>query len=165
MTKKLNIISGIAVAILALLFGSIAYGAVTARIVNQATGFSQNYTFFSATTTNATSTTGATVNDPGFFVIAGAKRVDMFFSRAATSTNNGTSTFAVQVTPDGTNWYDFGRLTQATSTNLQPTVRIGQSTSTVMAGVDLRTDNFYGIRCIVTFTVDGNESCKAQAEF
>ena len=174
MTKKLNlkIVSGIALLILAMLFATVTYAAVTAKYVNQATGFSQNYTFFSATTTSATSTNVVNANDPGFLVVTGAKRVDFYFTHGGVATTStGTSTFSVQVSPDGLNWFNFGRLTQATSTNLQPNASIVGATSTQMFGLDLRTDAFYGVRCIVVegtntgASGDGEHTCKAYTEY
>jgi hypothetical protein len=154
--------------VLVLLGATVAYGAVTSKFKTEDTGYSQNYSFLSATTTYAaTSTNISNANDTGWFRIAGAKRVDIFFSRAATSTNTGTSTYSIQVTNNGTNWYAFNRLIPATSTaqTAQATDVIGQSTTTDMFGVDLRTNAFLGVRCIVTQTIDGSNSCSAYAEF
>jgi hypothetical protein len=166
MTKTYKIL-GAFLAAIALLFGAtITYGAVTSKIANQATGYSQNYTFFTATTTAATSTTLATSNDPGFFTIAGAKKVELYFSRAATSSNTGTSVFRVQVTPDGVNWYNFSTLigtdVSATATS---TVTISAATSTTVVSMDVLKNAFYAIRCVSTFTIDGTETCKAYAEY
>jgi hypothetical protein len=165
MKKILLGIAGIAV----LLGATVAYGAVTSKIKTQDTGYVQNYTFFTATTTTATSTVKAfDANDTGMFVIAGAKRVELFFSRAWTSgTNVGTTTFNVQVTPDGANWYNYARLVDATTTtpNIYSVAQV-LGTTTAMYGLDLRTDAFLGVRCIAVFGgSDGNSTCKAYAEF
>lgn len=136
--------------------------------VGQVKGFS----LFSGTTTSATSTN--TTDGGGYFVIAGAKRVEMFFGHGGiATTSTGTSTFSVQVSPDGINWYNFGRLVDSTSTTplIQSTVSITGPTTTKMYSVDLRTDAFYALRCIVlegTITGasgDGEHTCAGFAEF
>lgn len=143
------------------------------RVVNADSGFSQTYTFFNATTTTATSTNAATSNDPGFFKIAGAKKVVMYFSRgdALGHGNSGSTNFKVQVTPDGTNWYDFKTLVQNAATSTTPTTlasdTISAATSTLIDALDLQYGKmgFYGVRCIAVVTTDGENTCKAYAEF
>ena len=149
----------------------------------------QTYTFFATSTTqtyfgtstNATSTgvTAFTNSDgrriDGKFVVAGAKRVSMLFGRGdVTGTGNtGSSQFMVEVSPDGTNWYDFNRLITATNTfdgfstqTILPSVEIGAgSSSTVMADLDLSDAAIYAIRCIVLETTDGDHTCRASADW
>ena len=126
-----------------------------------------------ATTTNATSTSiipyfdsnGA--KDTGQFVIAGAKKVTMFFKRGDTSGqgNAATSTFAVQGTPDGTNWFYISKFLQATSTTVQDTFIAITGTTTSRFGLNLDYDALHAIRCIVVETTDGEHSCSASADF
>lgn len=128
------------------------------------------FNFFTATTTNATSTN--TSDGGGYFVINNAKNVVMYFSRGgATSANTGTSTFNVQVSPNGSNWYDYRDL-RAIGSEINASAaydtRTGSSsieaaTSTKMYTLDAK--GFYAIRCIVVETIDGEHTCKAAAEF
>ena len=165
-----KIILGTGISILVLVFVSLfvnssALGAVTAKLVNGDTGYTKNYTFFTATTTSATST-NSTV-DGGLFNIAGAKRVALYFSRGGLGGNTGSSTFKIQVTPDGSNWYDYNTLAQNSATSSYPItvnrVIIETSTSTVITYMDRL--GFYGLRCIVNEATDGEHTCKGSAEF
>lgn len=149
------------------------------------------YTFFStsttqtsfSTSTNATSTeieaytnsNGRIVD--GKFVVAGAKRVLMYFGRGDVNGtgNAGTSNFRVQISPDGTNWHDYNRLiiTGTTTrsgitdgnTAILPSVDITNATSTVTAALDMVNHAIYAIRCIVLETTDGDHSCRASADW
>lgn len=127
------------------------------------------FTFFTATTTNATSTN--TADGGGFFQIAGAKRVELYFSRqAATTSNIGTTTFTVQVSPDGSQWYDYKKLVQPTTTvtsiNYQPSAAIANATTSINYGMDLEKDAFFAMRCIANIGyLDGANTCRAYAEF
>lgn len=108
--------------------------------------------------------------DPGYMNIAGAKQVTLYFSRSATSTNNGSSSFTVWVTPNGTNWYPFSLLmqNQASSTSSTATVAsisIASGTSTTMASMDLRNFSFMGVACISNIVTDGANSCSATASW
>ena len=127
----------------------------------------------SATSTNITSwTTSSGMVDKGYFVVAGAKKVTMFFTRGDTlgTGNTGTTTYKVQTSPDGTTWYDFKKLVQATSTSIsnaviQATAGIEAATLTLSYGLDLNFDAVYAIRCIVVETIDGDHSCASSAQF
>lgn len=131
-----------------------------------------------ATTTDATSTsitpfmTTDGIYDAGWFKVAGAKEVTLFFSRGgATSANTGTSTFKVQVTADGTNWFDYNGLSDATTTvtsaddffKTYSDVVIEAATSTKI--MKMAEKGWLGIRCIVLETIDGEHRCRAAAEF
>jgi len=126
-------------------------------------------TFFSATTTTATSTN--TSDGGGYLVIAGAKKVQMYFSRGDISGqgNSGSTLFKVQVTPDGINWYDFNRMSQNVATSTSEwevgSVTITAATSTTITSLDLRTSGFYAVRCIAVETTDGEHTCKGAAEY
>lgn len=130
----------------------------------------QRMSFFVATTTTATSTNttpSATVGT-GAFTIAGADNVTFYFSRGgATGPNTGSTVFKVQVTPDGTNWYDYNtlRLNAATSTisTLLSSVTVPAGTSTQIVYMD--TVGFLQARCIAVETTDGDHTCVATAEF
>ena len=167
--------------VVTLVFGVTLVFAATAntRVQVQPTGYAVNYAFFKGTSTTtvagltgATSTNATTTNDAGFFNISGAKRVEVFFQHGGiATTSTGTSTFSVQVSPDGVNWYNFGRLVSSTSSTptIQPSSLLPAATSTEMYGLDLRTDAFYGLRCIIYFAgtsgTAGENSCSAYAEY
>lgn len=126
-----------------------------------------------ATTTSATSTDITSYFDSsgrldnGYFVIAGAKEVTFYFSRGgATNPNTGTSRFEVEVSPDGSNWYDFNRLILNDVTGTGTTsVSIVAATSTTIAGMDLTKNSYYAVRCIVVEITDGEHRCRASAEY
>ncbi len=156
-----------------------AAGQITSA-VNGAWGAYTNYTFFAttsaqtvfATSTNATSTNLTTYQDAngrmdnGSFNIAGAKRVTLFFSRAWLSgTNVGTSTFRIEATPDGTNWYTFNKLVQSTSTTVQATTAFS-GTTTQAFSMQLTDETYKAIRCIANVaSTDGQNSCSAAASY
>lgn len=148
---------------------NLAYGKITRDITTQPAGRFQDHSFFQATTTTATST-NLSVPADGAFRIAGAKKVTFYFSRGGTTgANTGTSRFELEVSPDGTNWYDFNRMmvdNTATSTAWTSTsTAITAATSTVIVSMDLFRNTFYAVRCIVYETTDGEHTCKATAEF
>ena len=161
------------------------FGEVTINTPTVTSDRFQYHKFFATTTnqtTYATSTTATSTNitpffdsngrlDSGFFVVAGAKKVDMYFARdAGTGSNNGTTTYKVQSSPDGSNWYDFNQLVQATSTSIsntvvQTTARIGIATTTLIYSLDLDYQSVWAIRCIVVEQTDGFHYCSASATF
>lgn len=145
---------------------------ITLHTINPPQDTQDFYTFFVATTTTATSTTAASSQDPGFLRIGGAKDVVFFFSRGDTkgTGNSGSSAFKVQVTPDGTNWFDYSELGfVSTSTTADlffarvASATIGAATSTVQYAME--DISYYGARCIAVRTTDGESSCKAVASF
>lgn len=144
-------------------------GAQGTKILTSQPGYLVPFTFFTATTTTATSTN---VSEGGYQVIAGAKKVVFYFSRGgAVQPNTGSTQFLVQVSPDGTNWYDYGQLRQATSTSANPntyhirndSLTISAATSTLVAEMDML--GFYAVRCIARETTDGEHTCSSTAEF
>lgn len=145
----------------------------------------QRYQFFAtstaqtnfATTTTATSTT---INawydsngqvDNGYFVIAGAKKVNVYFSRGDTNGqgNAGSSTYSVQVTgktnPTEADWLYFTKLVPATTTTQVGAGVIAAATSTIGFGLDIDSNAFYAIRCIVVEATDGEHTCAASAQY
>jgi len=163
-----------------------AFGHITTNTPPAASeGTYQHYTFFASSTAQtdfATTTTATSTNitpwfnsdgryDNGAFNIAGAKKVTFYFSRGDTTGegNTGSTLFEVQVTPDGTNWYDFNKLVQNLATSTTPTtlggVTISAATSTVIVSLDIEDDTFYATRCIVKETTDGEHSCSASANW
>ncbi len=147
-----------------------------------------------ATSTNATSTNivayadsnGRIIN--GSADIRGAKKIDVYFTRGGTfaAANTGTSTFAIQISPDGTNWYYYNRLVVSTSTSASnisnsfiaasdPTmntpITIGATTpgniatSTLHYFFDSQDLNFKNLRCISTILVDGANSCQVSVTY
>jgi len=149
----------------------VAHGAVTFTVPTKPAGTYQNYTFFSATTTNATSTN--TTDGSGYMVIAGAKKIELYLSHGGAATSStGTSTFNIQVSPDASTWYDYFKVVTSTSTAIQQFLSIGGATSTTVANLStIGTDVFYAIRCIVTETgaggsgVQGEHTCAGSAEY
>lgn len=133
----------------------------------------KDFTFFTATTTTATSTNDIAVNDPTQkgMDIKGAKKVNLYFTRGgATGPNTGSTNFRIQVSPDeGANWHYFNKLVQNLATSTDPTslssVTISAATSTVIVSLDLRTDAFSRMRCIAVETTDGEHTCTATVEF
>ncbi len=163
-------------------------------------GIYRTYEFFATTTagavaiatsTNATSSNITAAPDAngiwntGVMDIRGAKRVTVYFTRgsAFSTANSGTSTFAIQVSPDGTNWYYENKLVVSTSspagTSLSgtmplwgPFVTIGAAnasgivgTTTLHYSLDLTSETYQAMRCIVQTATDGSGSCFASASF
>src|SRR5262245_10072309 len=109
MVQALKVPFVIFVAAVLAIFAVSAYRvyAEVAFSINAEPGSYLTFSFFNATTTNATSTNGA----GGYFKIAGAKNVELYFSRGgATGPNTGSSRFSIQVSPDGSSWYDYNDL-------------------------------------------------------
>lgn len=136
-------------------------------------GTFERHTFFSATTTNATSTN--LTGGGGLMPIAGAKKVNFYFTHGgAATTSTGSSIFNVQVTPDGTNWYDFNKLisnlgTSTANVTVLSTVAVPAATTTTIVGMDIDHDAFLAARCIVvevgTVGQQGEHTCTATVEF
>lgn len=184
-TKTLTIsafVVGLVVLASALLFGPfLGLGAISSDIPSVTVDTQRNYEFFASTTapsTVATTTSATSTNivaffdtagrkDNGYFVIAGAEEVTFYFSRGgATSANTGVSRFEVEVSDDGTNWYDFNKLVlNDVSGTGTTTASIVAATSTTIASMDLSNHAFYAVRCIVVETTDGEHRCRATAEF
>lgn len=145
---------------------------VTIHTINPPQDTQDFYTFFIATTTTATSTSASSTQDPGFLRIGGAKDVLFYFSRGDLTGhgNSGSTAFKVQVTPDGTNWFDYNELgligvsaTADTFFARVASVTISAATSTVQYAME--DIAYYGVRCIATKTTDGEATCKATAGF
>lgn len=122
--------------------------------------------------------------DDGSLTIAGAKKVLMYFKRGDTAGrgNTGTTTFRVQVTPDGTNWFDFNKLVAASSTAYTVASSViasfsapySNATSTQVLALDLEDEGYLALRCIINATStsgggnilpDGEHSCAATVEW
>lgn len=177
-------------AIIAIMFltAVVLVGQVSALITNDnpaQVNTVRTYTFFTASTTpyavTATTTTATSTNiigfldtngrvDNGYFSIAGAEKVSVFFSRGgATSANLGSTLFKVQVSavpnPSESDWFDFYKLVQATSTAIQTTSSISAATTTQRFDMDRTLGSYQAMRCIVVETTDGEHQCSASAEF
>lgn len=140
-----------------------------------------NYNFFATTTsqtTYATTTSATSTNitsywdangrkDSGYVVLAGAEKATFYFGRTGVGGNAGSSRFKIQVSKDGTNWYDYGNLNSATSTS--PTGLsshlISAATTTDLLSMDLVKNTFYAARCIVVETTDGEHFCSVSLEY
>ncbi len=115
---------------------------------------SQNFEFFSATTTSATSTTDGFVGAD----VKCAKKVTFTLTHGGVATTStGTSIFNVQGSTDqGTTWYDLNKLVQNLSTSTVPTtlprITVGAATTTTFVSLDLQYDTFTNIRLIVVET-------------
>lgn len=128
-------------------------------------------TFFSATTTNATSTT-ANINA----YIQGAKRATFYFQRGDTTGqgNSGSTSFSVEVSRTNStsdaDWIDYNKLIDnVTNANSQNLTRVGSAslsgTSTKIYSMDLEHDNINFVRCIAVETTDGEHTCRLETEF
>lgn len=124
----------------------------------------------SATSTNIASWTDADGRvDNGYMVVAGAKKVNFFFSRAWGGGNAGSSQFFVEVSADGSNWVPYNKLiSNVTNTNAQTLTRVASvtisaATSTSMVTMD--EDAIYAVRCIVVEATDGSHTCEATAQY
>jgi len=143
----------------------VVWGSISFKVPTEGSTYT-NYTFFNATTTTATSTN--TTDGGQYFVIAGAKRVALFFSRGGvTQPNTGSTLFKIEVSRDGTTFYPYNVLVQNLATSTTPTVvstvTIGAATTTVVAW--MRDLGFYAIRCVAIETTDGEHTCAASADF
>lgn len=133
-----------------------------------------------AQTNYATSTSATSTNiisywdsngrlDNGIAYINGANKATFYFGRAWDSTGNiGSSTFYVEVTPDGTNWYPYNKLIQNLSTSTVATILpsvVVTGTSTTITSMDLQYDTFLGVRCKVVRTTDGAATCRVSISF
>lgn len=121
-----------------------------------------------ATSTNITAYADSSGRiDNGSVFVAGAKKVEIYLSRGGiTHANTGNTVFQIQGSPDGTNWFYINKLVQSTSTTISNATEVGTwqitaATSTVNMALDLTTDSYYAIRCIVTNTTDGEAGCAA----
>lgn len=143
--------------------------------VNQRAGEYKLTTLLSATTTSATSTDDTSLNGYGYAVITGSKKVTALFTHGGVATtSSGGETYRLQVSPDGTNWYDYNdlRLNTVTPGNSVlahvGTTTISVATSTTIAV--MQSLGFYAVRCLEVETspllgVDGEHTCKIYAEF
>ena len=158
----------VSLVILGLLLGSFVYA--NTRDVREPTQASGNYSHWTLVAETESSATSSILD------IKGAKKVEFYFIRNGDSTSVATSTFEVEVTPDGTNWYDYNKLiSNTTNSNSQELTRIETTTiigatSTTIVAMDLEHDVFRGVRCLASFTATSTEEtdsnlCKASVEF
>lgn len=140
----------------------------------------KTYTFFATSTDQtifSTSTTAVSSSilqwidsngaiDNGTFNIAGAERVTFYFIRTGENGNEGTSTFDIDVTQNGTDWYDFNQLilNNASGTPSQYASVAVTGTTTQVAHMDSY-GTFKAVRCSVTETTDGEHACQASAKW
>lgn len=101
-------------------------------------------------------------------VIAGAKKITLFFTRANHAA--GSSAFDVDVSYDGTTYVDYNKLiSNVTNTNAQTLTRVGSvtlsSNTTSMVSMDLQHDTFYSMVVNVVETTDGTHSAFAVIEY
>lgn len=130
----------------------------------------QTYNFFTATTTSATSTN--LTGGGGYMIVAGAHDVIFYFGRGDTrgTGNSGSSRFNVQVSPDGTNWYDYNELGQVTISQDANSFFVRQGTTTIAAATSttmwaMEDNSYYAVRCITVRVTDGEATCRASATF
>lgn len=169
MNKKITVILLLLVA-LAVLAGvkirtQTSYASVSFNAPTVTEHTYQTFTFFNATTTNATSTN--TSDGGGYLGIAGAKKVNMYFSRGgATGPNTGLTRFNVQVSPNAVEWYDFNQMFASdVAHTATSTITVNTGTSTVVTSLLLEDKAFYALRCIAVETTDGEHTCKASVEY
>ena len=128
----------------------ISYGAQTIDRQCPSENHYKDFSFFSATTTNATSTADGSIG----MDIKCAEKVTLHLTHGGVATTStGTNVFNVQVSPDeGTTWYDFNKLVQNLSTSTVETtlarITVGASTSTVLVTMDLQDFTFSRVRVI-----------------
>lgn len=126
---------------------------------------SKAITFFSATTTSATSTTQS---ENTVLPVDGAEKVSFLFSRGgASGPNTGSSKFEVECSADyGSNWFDCPRLLlNDLNKTASSTIWITAATTTVVASLDVEHLAITSVRCQVTEVTDGEHTCKAYAEY
>ena len=170
MNKKLTIgIIVVAVLVVGFLFARQTLGNITKQIAVPSSNY-QNYRFFSTSTDQtvySTSTSAVSTSidpwidsngrvDKGMFITAGAKEVIFFF------TTTGTSTFAIDLSDDGTNWYDYNYLRENDVALTATTTVTVDGTTTV---VFMQDGIPYAVRCSVAEIADGNHSCRASARW
>lgn len=170
-TKKIITTVGIVGIFVAILFAGVNghFKAKEVEAVFGTSGVIQAGTYrlypnaLAATTTNATSTA---IN------VAGAKKVSLFFSRGDTTGtgNTGASTFRVWVSGDDSNYVIYNKLIENfENTKTEDITRVATSTltgtSTKTLSMDLSTNGFLGIKCVVVETTDGNHTCKVLVEY
>ena len=143
------------------------------QLVNKSFFATSTATTWYATTTSATSTEITAYNDTngrldsGKLDIRGAEQVTWYFSRGGKiGPNTGATRFEVEVSPDGTTWYDFNRLIgtdgSATATS---TVTISAATSTTVVHMNLDYGGYMFARCIVVEITDGDHACAATVTY
>lgn len=177
-----SVTRNVLIVIFAVILGSLAIYATSAKVFGSQTvdkvakleNHFQAFTFFTATTTTATSTNDGTQDPTGLgWDVKGAKRITFFFTHGGTATTSTTgSTFRVQVSPNnGTTWYDFNKLVgDDVSSTATSTVAITGATTTRMMSVKLLDDTFERIRVISTefagaAATDGEQTATAVALF
>lgn len=123
----------------------------------------------SATSTDVSFTDSSGRIDNGYLVVAGAEDVSVYFERSTGGGNVGSSTFRIQISHDGSTWYDYNKLiSNVTNTNAQTLTRVASvaltGTSTAQVTIDPN-DAIWAIRCIVVEAIDGTHRCIASAKF
>lgn len=175
-----------------------AKGSVTQKSAGSQVGTFRIFTFFASSTTQinyATSTTATSTSslidsyfdsfgakDNGYFVVAGAKRVTVYFSRQDNTPITGTSTFSIEASPDGTTWFPYRKLiSNVSNTNGQELTRVHfvnwaawnypsdtggvtLNSATTTYSID-QADSIYAIRCLAGSLTDGNQYCTATADW
>lgn len=142
-------------------------------------GTFREYDFFASSTPGAiptdtsTSTTANSTSinpyfdvngryDNGTLDIRGVKKVQLYVA------TNGSAKFDIDVTPNGTDWYNFNKLLGSdVSSTATTTVTTGPNNGGATTTVSMKLDNdtFKEMRCNVTEIEDGNHECKAIIEF
>lgn len=127
----------------------------------QAGGITKKVTLLSATSTTATS---YAIN------AVGAKRITLLLSRDVQGAVIGSTTFAVTVSPDGTNYLTYNKLIDnVANTNAQTLTRVASktltSTSTAMLSFDLVNDFIQSFKLTATRNNDGTSSAWAFIEY
>jgi hypothetical protein len=152
-TKKLLFVGAALFFITALIWTAMSFlpgglGAYTRDVSEQRRGEIQRYDHFTAVNESATNATSTALE------IAHAQKVQVYFTRNDGSPAGATSTFYVEISPDGTNWYRYNKLiSNVTNANSQDITRVGSAeivgaTATEMYAVDVVNDTFRSIRCV-----------------
>ena len=109
--------------------------------------------------------TATTTSDP--INIEDAQRITWVFTRANHS--SGSSSFAVEVSLDGSTYVTFNKLiSNATNTNAQTLTRVAAvalaSNTSTEASMDLENSNYKWMRVTATETTDGTHTAKCLIE-
>lgn len=187
LTRNPYVLLGVCLAVLVTAFLLIqsqrSFGHVTSDDVNQS-GRTVAYTFF-ATSTNqntsgiySTTTTATSTNitayfdsngrlDSGYMVIEGAERVGLLCERGDKlgGGNTGSTACRYQVSNDLSNWFYFGDLVSATSTDTVGATISIVGTTTAPTAMDTQYATWRYLRCIVVETTDGSHECRAIASW
>lgn len=166
MTNSLKTISAVVLA--TLLVGVTFTFAATIEKMTSLSSSYESLNHFIALSAVDDSTTSSALS------IAGAKKAQVYFAYTnPVGSGNGTSTFSVEVSPNGTDWYDYNKLiSNVANTNSQDVTRVASvvmsATTSAMYALDLENDTFRDMRCVAAMlgtTTAKTADCEITVEF